>query len=180
MLYELSRLSSRGPMPQILLNGVIGQTLWKDYSKDEAPLLIREMVDDLALRLRNEEKLTSVVSLFIMYSKNQGGFARQMSLLGATDNTNTLLEAIMEIYNMYIKDIPIRGIHIYFGKLTNRKAQQLNIFEDTEKQVKDHNLQLAMDKLHNKYGKNILLRASALTDYSTARERHEFIGGHKR
>ena len=158
----------------------IGQTLWKDYSKDEAPLLIQEMVDDLALRLRNEERLTSVVSLFIMYSKNQGGFARQMTLLGATDNTKTLLEAIMEIYNMYINDIPIRGIHIYFGKLTTRKSQQLNIFEDTEKQVKDHNLQLAMDKLHNKYGKDILVRASALLEDSTAKERHNQIGGHRK
>ena len=43
-----------------------------------------------------------------------------------------------------------------------------------------HHLIVMMDEIHNKYGKNILLRASALTDYSTARERHEFIGGHKK
>lgn len=158
----------------------IGQTLWKDYSKDEAPLLIKEMVDDLALRLRNEHRLTSKIGVYIGYSKLQGGFSRQMSLLGATDDSEKLLEAVMEIYNMYIKDIPIRQIGISFGRLTDRNFQQLNLLEDTDKQVSKHNLQLAMDKLQNKYGKNILTRASALLEDSTAKERHNQIGGHRK
>ncbi|MCQ2776361.1 MAG: damage repair protein [Bacilli bacterium] len=158
----------------------IGQTLWKDYSKDEAPLLIKEMVDDLAHRMRDEGKLTCVVSLYIGYSKCQGGFARQMSLLGATDNTQKLLDAVMDIYNMYIQDIPIRNISINFGKLSKSNMQQLNIFEDQDKQVSDHKLQLTMDKLHNKYGKNILTRASALLENSTTKERHNQIGGHRK
>ena len=158
----------------------IGQTLWKDYSKDEAPLLIKEMVDDLALRLRNEHRLTSKIGVYIGYSKLQGGFSRQMSLLGATDDSEKLLEAVMEIYNMYIKDIPIRQIGISFGRLTDRSFQQLNLLEDTDKQVSKHNLQLAMDKLQNKYGKNILTRASALLEDSTAKERHNQIGGHRK
>ena len=158
----------------------IGQTLWKDYSKDEAPLLIKEMVDDLALRLRNEHRLTSKIGVYIGYSKLQGGFSRQMSLLGATDDSEKLLEAVMEIYNMYIRDIPIRQIGISFGRLTDRNFQQLNLLEDTDKQVSKHNLQLAMDKLQNKYGKNILTRASALLEDSTAKERHNQIGGHRK
>lgn len=158
----------------------IGQTLWKDYSKDEAPLLIKEMVDDLALRLRNEHRLTSKIGVYIGYSKLQGGFSRQMSLLGATDDSEKLLEAVMEIYNMYIEDIPIRQIGISFGRLTDRNFQQLNLLEDTDKQVSKHNLQLAMDKLQNKYGKNILTRASALLEDSTAKERHNQIGGHRK
>ena len=138
------------------------------------------MVDDLSLRLRNEEKLTSVVSLFIAYSKMQGGFARQSTLLAATDESDKLLEAIMEIYNKFIQDIPVRQISICFGKLIPRRAQQLNIFEDTEKQVKNHNLQLAVDKLHNRYGKDIITRASALLEESTVKMRHGQIGGHRK
>ena len=158
----------------------LGQTLIRDYTKDEVPLLLREMVDDLSLRLRNEEKLTSVVSLGVAYAKLQGGFSRQMTLLGATDESEKLLEAIMEIYNKHIQDIPIRQLYISFGKLTSRRSQQLNIFEDTEKQVKNHNLQLAVDKLHNRYGKDIITRASALLDESTVKMRHGQIGGHRK
>ena len=156
------------------------QVLFKDYKKDEAPLIIREMCDDLSSRMRKEEKLCGLVSLFIGYSKNQGGFARQMSLLQETDDRDTLYQALMEIYNTHIKDLPIRNIGINFGKLSSNKQAQLSLFEESEKQVQRHKMQVAMDKLQDKYGKNILLRASALTENSTVIERNNYIGGHRK
>ena len=157
------------------------QVLFRDYNKDELPILIREMVDDLALRMRNEKQKCRVVSLYVAYAKGEmGGFSRQMSLLTATDENKVLFDALMEIYVKFIKDLPIRHVGISFGKLTNNKDRQLNIFEDVEEQTKKQDLQEATDYLHNKYGQNILLRASALTESSTAIERHTFIGGHKK
>ena len=156
------------------------QVLFKDYKKDEAPLIIREMCDDLSSRMRNENKICGVVSLFIGYSKKQWGFARQMSLLQETDDTETLYNALMEIYKEHIRDLPIRNIGINFGKLKENTYNQFNIFEEPEKQIKKHKLQKTMDKLQDKYGKNILLRASALTENSTAIERHNQIGGHRK
>lgn len=157
------------------------QVLFRDYNKDELPILIREMVDDLALRMRNEGQKCRVVSLFVAYAKSEmGGFSRQMSLLTATDENKVLFEALMEIYGKHIKDLPIRHVGISFGKLTGSKDRQLNLFEDVEEQTKKQDLQEAIDYLHNKYGQNILLRASALTESSTAIERHTFIGGHKK
>ena len=157
------------------------QVLFRDYNKDELPILIREMVDDLALRMRNEKQKCRVVSLYVAYAKGEmGGFSRQMSLLTATDENKVLFDALMEIYVKFIKDLPIRHVGISFGKLTNNKDRQLNIFEDVEEQTKKQDLQEAIDYLHNKYGQNILLRASALTESSTAIERHTFIGGHKK
>ena len=44
----------------------------------------------------------------------------------------------------------------------------------------NHNLQKMLDILHNKYGKDIILRASALLDESTAKMRHSQIGGHRK
>ena len=157
------------------------QVLFRDYNKDELPILIREMVDDLALRMRNEKQKCRVVCLYVAYAKGEmGGFSRQMSLLTATDENKVLFDALMEIYVKFIKDLPIRHVGISFGKLTNNKDRQLNIFEDAEEQTKKQDLQEAIDYLHNKYGQNILLRASALTESSTAIERHTFIGGHKK
>ena len=51
---------------------------------------------------------------------------------------------------------------------------------DAKKEKDNHDLFKAMDKLKDKYGKNILLRASALTENSTAIERHNQIGGHRK
>lgn len=158
----------------------LGQVLFRDYQKDEAVTIIREMVDELGSRLRNQNKMTQIVAIFIGYSKNKGGFARRSTLLAATDDSEALLEAILELYKKYVTDLPIRNISISFGGLVDSSHQQLNLFEDEKKQEQRHNLQKAMDKLHAKYGKNSVLRASSLLEESTVKERNEYIGGHRK
>lgn len=159
----------------------VGQVLFRDYKIMEAITIIREMCDDLSHRLRDEGKKTELVSLYIGYSKEtMGGFSRQMSLLQATDDTEELFNALMEIYNQYVEDYPIRRIGINFGKISASGYKQMNMFEDEKKEKNNHNLFKTMDKLKNKYGRNILLRASALTEESTAIERHNQIGGHRK
>lgn len=158
----------------------LGQVLFRDYNKKEAITIIREMVDTLTSRMRNEEKMCNMVSIYIGYSKNMGGFARRSTLLAATDDSKVLLEAVLEIYNRYVQDLPIRNIGIYYGGLVPASHQQLNLFEDEAKQEKRHNLQKAVDKLHSKYGNNSVLRASSLLEESTIKERNEYIGGHRK
>ncbi len=158
----------------------IGQVLFKDYNKEEIVTIIREMIDDLAVRLRSQHQQTKVVSLYIGYSKDLGGFSRQMSLLSPTDVNSDLFSAAMEIFNEFIEDKPIRRVGINFGKLAELNHQQLSLFEDPNEQIKNRELQLTFDKLQLKYGKNIILRASALSEESTIIERHSQIGGHRK
>lgn len=159
----------------------LAQVLFKDFNKDNAITIIREMCDDLSHRLRNEGKQTEVVSLYIGYSKDtMGGFSRQMSLLQPTDDTEILFNALMEIYHQYIQNYPIRRIGINFGKLSQAGYKQIDMFTDAKKEKDNHDLFKTMDRLKDKYGKNILLRASALTEDSTAIERHNQIGGHRK
>lgn len=159
----------------------LGQVLFKDFNKESAVTIIREMCDDLSHRMRNEGKQTELVSLYIGYSKGEmGGFSRQMSLLKATDDNDELFKALIEIYHKHVSNYPIRRIGINFGKLHDSGTKQIDIFDDEQKQKKNSDLFKAMDKLQNKYGQNILVRASALTEDSTAIERHNQIGGHRK
>ena len=158
----------------------IGQTLFKDYTKDETPLLIREMCDDLSMRLRLENKLTNVVSVSIGYSK-EGGFSRQASLDKPTNESEILFNALMGIYNKFVENYPIRKVSLNFGKLTPLpKWEQLSLFEDEEEVSERRALQHAIDTIQFKYGKNKILRASSLLENSTIIERHNQIGGHRR
>ncbi|MBR0439921.1 MAG: damage repair protein [Bacilli bacterium] len=159
----------------------VGQVLFKDYNKKEIVTIIREMCDDLSQRLRSEKKQSGLVGLFIGYSKEtMGGFSRQMSLLHATDDTEELFKALMEIFHKHIQNYPIRRVGLNFGKISTSGYKQIDIFGDAKKEKNNHELNKAMDKLKDKYGKNILLRASALTEESTAIERHNQIGGHRK
>ena len=158
----------------------LSQVLFRDYNKDEAITIVREMVDTLASRMRSDNKMTKVVAIYVGYSKNLGGFARRSTLLAPTDDSEIILKAILEIYHMYIGDSPIRTIGINFGGLLESTYQQLNMFEDDKEQIKRRNLQKTMDTLQTKFGKNSVLRASSLLEESTIRERNNFIGGHRK
>ena len=103
-----------------------------------------------------------------------------MSLLHPTDDNDELFKALMEIYKAHVSNYPIRIIGLNFGKLSTSGHKQLDMFADEEKQKNNHELLKAVDKIQAKYGKNILLRASALTKDSTAIERHNQIGGHRK
>ena len=159
----------------------VGQVLFKDYNKKNIITIIREMCDDLSSKLRKEKKLTQLVSIYIGYSKAEmGGFSRQMSLLSPTNETKTLFNALKEVFQKHIEDKPIRRVGISFSKLTLDSHQQLNLFQNSDEQIAEQELQVVIDTIQNRYGKNSLLRASALTEDSTIRERHSQIGGHRK
>lgn len=159
----------------------IGQTLMRDYNHIEAITLIREMCDDLAERMRREKKKTNVVFLYVGYASNKGGFARSMSLIRKTDDTELLFKAIKEIYDKYVIGLPIRRLAISFSKLEEDSENvQLDLFEDEEIIHERKMLQKALDELHLKFGKDSVLRASSLLEESTIKERHNQIGGHRK
>ncbi len=159
----------------------IGQTLMRDYDPKELPLIIREMTDDLALRLRLESKMTGVVHLFVGYSgEGMGGFAHQCKLMRPTDDVDVIYSALMQIYDKHVQNHQIRSVGMSFGNLVYPEYEQIDLFMNPEEKDKRRRLQTTIDEIHAKYGSNAVLRATALTSSSTAIERHSRIGGHRK
>ena len=78
----------------------------------------------------------------------------------------------------YYDGSAIRKIMISLGKLSQNNSLQLNLFTDYEKQQKDEKLNHSVDMVKMKFGKNSLVKASALLEDSTIMERNQKIGGH--
>ena len=158
----------------------LGQVLFRDYDVKEARLIIKEMNDDLCMRLRSHNRKTSLVGLMIGYSMEvYGGFSHQISLDIPTDDTEVILTYLLKIYDKYVKNLPIRRVYLSLGKLSDGDIEQLSLFDDDDVEER-HNLQKVMDELKVRYGKDIVLRGSSLLEESTAKERHRQIGGHKK
>lgn len=155
-----------------------GQVLMRDYKASEARLILREMTDDLCVRLRKAKCKAKTVSCFCGYSKN-GGFSRQEALTIPNDDNDILFRAILNIFNKHILPYPIRNLGIGFDKLIQTTAQQYSLFESVERQETNRRLFQTIDALNERYGRNTVLRATSLLDASTIRERHQQIGGHK-
>lgn len=159
----------------------IGQTLMEDYTKEETLLIIREMCDDLCLRLRSTNQKTSLVGLMIGYSaENGGGFARQASLDIPTDDNDVLYNALKEVFFRFVEDdAPIRRLSLSFGKLGEYNYEQLDMFSSPIETLENKKLHKQLDQIAKVHGKDACLRATSLKKKSTIRERHTQIGGHK-
>lgn len=159
-----------------------GQVLMRDYTYEEARLIISEMNDELCVRLRQTKLKCTGISLFLRYSAQSHlePFGHQLKLNNPTDLNSELEKGLLHIYERYAKHGPIRQIGISFGGLVEQKNEQLNLFSNLQAEDKERNLYIAMDEIQFKYGKNKVLKGSSLDKESTIKERHNQIGGHRR
>jgi len=158
-----------------------GQVLLRDYKPWEVLLVIKEVVDELCLRLRKANVQTRCVSLGIGYSSTSlgGGFHRQCALNIASDDPSILFRAIKNLFDQHVEEKMIRNVYVSFSKLRSYEApRQLSLLDDEEALCKRRRLLCALDAISERYGRNAVLRASALTKNSTIIDRHGLIGGH--
>ena len=157
----------------------IGQVLFKDYSPEDAKLIIREMSDDLCMRLRQHEQMTQRIGLAIGYTaKVGGGFSHQVTLDYPSDDTEEITKDLLKMFDKYNEGILVRRVYLSFSKLSGNQVRQISLFEDEQSVAEKRALTKVMDILKTRYGKDIILRGSALLENSTAKERHNQIGGH--
>lgn len=159
----------------------LGQVLYKDYSPEDAKLIIKEMSDDLCMRLREHQKLTQRIGLGVGYSyEYHTGFSHQVTLDFPTDDTETITNDLLKLFDKYNEGNKIRRIYLSFSKLSGNAHRQISLFDDEKNVQEKRALTKVIDELKTRYGKNIVLRGSSLLKSSTAKERHNQIGGHHR
>ncbi len=156
------------------------QILFRDYSYNEALLVMKEMVELLALDLVSKRVVTNSLSLYIGYSKGikptTGGTRKIASL---TSSYNLLLGEFIALFKeTALKDTPIRKIGIATNNLVDEKRSHGTLFTDYEELEKERNLMEAMNNLKLKFGKNAILRGMNLEKGATTKERNKLIGGH--
>lgn len=155
------------------------QVLFKDYNEDNIKLIIAEMLDLLCARLRANNMQTMVLGFGISYSKSVGGgFYHSLKLDNPTDNFKELTALCEIIFDRYYEKLPIRKVSISCGKLVKKSGVQLNLFESVDEEIKNSNINEAIDEIKLRFGKNSLLKASSLLSDSTIIERNQKIGGH--
>ena len=140
------------------------QIFFEDYSFERAKLALKEMVELGSSRLIEENFVTNTVGLYVGYSKNVIPMAKGTAHTEEDTNVYTqLIKAFLKIYNNVVnKEVPIRRMGISFMNLTSRKDVQLSLFVDQQKVEKEQKLEVAINKMRNKMGKNAILRGMNL------------------
>lgn len=157
------------------------QILDRDYtSQYEIEVVIREMADQVAARLRKYHAEAGVIHLTIGFSDDisEKGFSHQISVY-PTASSKTITEVSLQLFRTYYQQQPVRRITIQCGKVQVKSTLQLNLFETPEETIYRDELDLIIDRIRNKYGYSSLIHASSLTQGGTAIRRSGLIGGHK-
>ncbi|MBC1572681.1 excinuclease ABC subunit A, partial [Listeria sp. FSL L7-1426] len=157
------------------------QILERDYHKQmEVEIVLREMVEDVAMRLRKSHVDTSVIHLSVGYSKYsiKKGFSHQMKI-PATNSSHVLIPYFLQLFRQYIENEPVRSIALSCGQITLKAGLQLNLFEDVERTLNQEQLEITVDKIRQRYGFRSMMHASSLLTGATGLKRSEMVGGHK-
>jgi len=157
-----------------------GQVLHRDYELEEAPVLIREMCDDICARLRAYEFKAGLIYLGVLESRPSGQqYGKSMSLLKLSNDNNELFMAFMNVFKSFPLKDPLRQIHLAVGNVKNADFEQISLFDEMNGQDQGK-LWQTLDQIHARFGKDKLMRANALTRSSTYLRRVNQIGGHRK
>lgn len=171
-----------------------GQVLLRDYTAQEAALIVREMADRVCLDMTARGVVTDSCALMIGYSAKlptppTGG---TVTFPTPTNSARTVVPALAALYEgTVLPGIPIRRINITCCRLIDVHGErQLSVFDDLcggsrlpdaqrDSDEKLRALQETVLAIKQRYGKNALFRGMDLEEAATARQRNRQIGGHK-
>lgn len=115
-----------------------------------------KMVEKIAFELRDQQKLTSCVTVKIRYSNFDTHTLQKHVPYTAFDHV--LIPLVKELFDrLYQRRMLIRLIGVRFSGLVAGNPQ-LNMFEDSSEMI---NLYQALDRVRNKYGQKIVRRGVA-------------------
>lgn len=151
----------------------MSQILYRDYTIDEAILIVKEMNDMLSNKLRRMNKTTKLVYLGINYSRDLcKRFGETIILNESEDIPERIYEVLEYIYYKNIENLPIRKVTIAYSKLFDKRCTQLSLFENNI--IERDEYHKTIDKINERFGKTSILRASSLLKNSTIKNREKF------
>jgi DNA polymerase-4 len=126
--------------------------------------IITAMAENLIYQLRRGNKLTACVTFKIRYSDFQTYTKQQRIPYSASDHT--IIPVIQALYkSLYSRRLLVRLVGVKFSHLVSG-GHQINLFEDSDKII---SLYQAMDKMRERYGDRVVVRAAGMGAKSISR-----------
>ncbi len=160
------------------------QVLPRDYtSQAEIEIIIREMADQVATKLRRDDLYTQSVMLWIGYSLSyidedgKTGFSQQIKVPN-TNNTKTIADYLINYFRKHYYGQAVRNIGINATKLNRSGQRQLSLFDQVNDLTRDSEVDKIVDDIRQKYGFSKMIYLSSKLEGARALERSKLVGGH--
>ncbi|MDF7626689.1 excinuclease ABC subunit A [Lactobacillaceae bacterium L1_55_11] len=160
------------------------QVLPRNYHHaSEIAVVIKEMGDQVASRLRAHHEQASLVSLYLGYANtgvkfdHRTGLHQQMRVT-PTNLSPDLMGHLMRIFEKHWDGDPVRYVGVAFSGLSSDEQVQLDLFESPKVNEHEHQLSQTIDQIRHQFGPGALMRAMSLEEGGTAIDRVGLVGGH--
>lgn len=161
------------------------QVLARDYTNQrEIEIVIREIGEQVAARIRAHHLQTQRVTLFVGYSlaeqksgNRRGGFVTSQKI-SATNSNSELVAELLALFRKKWHGETVRELGADYGNLIPDTEQQLSFFTSPQKQIKQFKFDKIVDQIRHQYGFTSLVKASSLLPGATAIQRSSLVGGH--
>lgn len=156
-----------------------GQVLPRDYEdKREILTILMEMVEDVAERLRKNDKVCEEIHLHIRFSRRESnsGFSKSKRI-ATTSTTSQLKKAFERLFMAHWKGEAVRQLDVGCNRLSDDRCHQIDIFSMIERN-RELEIDTIMDRIRTKHGKTSVFRGYNLLESSTFFDRSKKVGGH--
>ena len=155
------------------------QILMRDYEFEEAKVVMQELIEDVASRVRTRKKLARTIHFSFGYS-DEGGVNKQYTLEEGTNLEKDIFKVVNYFANQLCdKQALYRTLSVSLTQFIDENERQMNLFIDEYERKRDEKLAKTIDHLHVKYGKGIVSKAISYTEAGTKHGRLGLMAGHK-
>lgn len=156
------------------------QVLPRDYTEQfELEIVLREMAEQVAIRLRKIKKKANVVAIYIgfSYKEEKKSISTCMKII-PSQSTEILSNHVISLFRKKYSGGAVRNIGIRYDDLIDENYTVYTIFDDAKKLEKQEKLEKTIDDIREKFGYLSVQKATFLMEGSRVKERSKLIGGH--
>lgn len=156
------------------------QVLPRDYETiEEIEIVLLEMAEQVAVRIRRLNKKASCVAIYIGFSHRENKKSiNARKTINPTSSTKVLKEEVLKLFReKYISGV-VRHIGVSYENLVSDNYRVFTLFEDAKISERQDRLEKAIDEIRDRFGYTSIQNATALLKGSRVFERSKLIGGH--
>lgn len=156
------------------------QILPRNYDKkDEIEIVLSEMAEQVATRIRKINRYATVVAIHIGFSSYEGKKSISASMkINPSRSIDELTKHVLSLFRQKYTGGNVRSIGVRYDKLIEQNYEVLTFFDDDKKKIKIEKLEDTIDEIREKFGYLSIQRATSLMEGSRVRQRSKLIGGH--
>lgn len=156
------------------------QVLPRDYKdQKEIELVLKEMAEQVAIRLRRIHKKAGSVSIYVglNFGESKKSISASMKI-NPSQSTDILAKHVIKLFRKKYTSGNVRHIGVSYQNLTDEDYSVYTFFDDINKINQIEKLDHTIDEIREKHGFLAVQKANTLTKGSRAIERSNLIGGH--